>query len=328
VEHLPFLSKITRVSATDSSSGIKVLGTPLGDDLFIRGSLETVVTKMQDFCQRVISLDHTQACLALMRQCTGVCKILHLLKTLPEVYLYSLASEVDAVILDSCQRILGFICTETMKQQPSLHVRLGGLGVLRAQLLAPVASLVGGIAFWKFGSIRRAVPECMIPHSAVWFPEILLNSVCKVLPSTCAIPRLLLANKETPPELSVLHLQMKWWSTQVCLKVHQSVTTQSKGRDIIRLECQRQPHVGLWVQAQAWGWSLLLRNSVFYFDSGWERRLWTFLLLILRPFTHSVQSPVIAMVITLCAAGEWSFIVGIMLWSRLSHMLWSQRGCE
>ena len=115
--------------------------------------------------------------------------------------------------------------------------------------MAPVASLVGGIAFWKFGSIRRAVPECMIPHSAVFFPEILLNSVCKVVPCTCAIPRLWLANKETPPELSVRHLQMKWWSTQVCLKVHQSVTTQSKGRDIIRLECQRQPHMGLWVQA-------------------------------------------------------------------------------
>ena len=30
---------------------------------------------------------------------------------------------------------------------------------------------------------------------------------------------------------------------------HQELQAQSRGRDLVRLECQKQPHVGLWLQA-------------------------------------------------------------------------------
>ena len=179
---------------------VKVLGTPLGGDQFVRDALQATVGKMRQFCDRVISLDHTQASLALLRKCTGVCKVLHLFKTLPESYLDGLASEVDAVITDCCQRVVGFPFTETMMLQLSLPVRLGGLGIPSAQRLAPVASLVGGMAFWKFGLVRPAVPDTLLAPSAVWFPVSLLEKVCKYVPASCAIPRLWLANHQMPPE--------------------------------------------------------------------------------------------------------------------------------
>jgi len=173
----------------------------------------------------------------------------HLFKTLPESYLDGLASEVDAVITDCCQRIVGFPFTETMMLQLSLPVRLGGLGIPSAQRLAPVASLVGGMAFWKFGLVRPAVPDTLLAPSAVWFPVSLLEKVCKYVPAACAIPRLWLANHQMPPETSPRHLKLVWWSTQVALMQHQELQAQSRGRDLVRLECQKQPHVGLWLQA-------------------------------------------------------------------------------
>ena len=84
------------------------LGVPMGHPTYVENELAKATHLVQEFCDRPIGLEHSQAAQLPLRFCCGACRVTHLLRTLPPDSLAETAAQIDDTMVSTCQTILGF----------------------------------------------------------------------------------------------------------------------------------------------------------------------------------------------------------------------------
>ena len=125
------------------TGGIDFLGSPIwGSPEFLSTFVGSVVDRVSVLQERLRDLDDPQVELHLLRSCLGVCKLNHLLQTIPPGSVDSELQRFD----DNLRRSLSSICNASISDQSWLQATLpssfGGLG-LRGALRASLAAFLG-----------------------------------------------------------------------------------------------------------------------------------------------------------------------------------------
>ena len=80
-ELFPML-RMMRYHPISDSEGIRILGIPVGGKQYIQDFLSSVVVNVGNFCDAIATLRCSQIGAALLRHCSGECKVVHVLKCL------------------------------------------------------------------------------------------------------------------------------------------------------------------------------------------------------------------------------------------------------
>ena len=178
----PALVGITRVPW---SSGLKVLGTPVGRAPYVRAQLAEVSDKLAAALDRLQCLGCPQSASLILRSCLGASKIVHLLRTasLPEAGI--LASQVRSNLKSAWGTVVGVPFSEAQWTLGCFPVRLGGAGIVdpvRVHPQAAIASFLSaasgstGVELTRLPgdlldalhSLQRTVPGISEPLLALW----------------------------------------------------------------------------------------------------------------------------------------------------------------
>ena len=145
-----------------SAEGVKVLGTPLGSDAFVRQQVHERIVDEQRLWDAIPQVPDLQCAWQLLLQCAGP-RANHFLRTLPPSQSAEYARAHDQGMWTACQALLGGLpgdeaSVEMARLIASLPMRLGGLGLRSALRTAPAA-------YWAsvadaLGVLNRRLP----PH--------------------------------------------------------------------------------------------------------------------------------------------------------------------
>ena len=116
-----------------------LLGTPCGTAEAAAAYIDKVCERVQRKTSAISSLPHTHLALALLRFCTGLPCVVHLMRGAGPVFDYSV---IDGMMREAFQRITSLDSVEAWEQM-SLPVKMGGLGfgsAVHTQAIAFVAA--------------------------------------------------------------------------------------------------------------------------------------------------------------------------------------------
>ena len=142
------------------SSGLTILGSPVGAPHSILHFLHSKLLSMRDMLSSLTSLQHPQAALILLRASLGVCRITHLLRSIPPSSLGPFISDLSALLHTTLEAVLSFPLDERAWAQASLPLSLGGLGVTDPRAIAHAAYLPSSFSFIpRAPQIRPYTPQ-------------------------------------------------------------------------------------------------------------------------------------------------------------------------
>ena len=241
----PNLAQVTHIDPSSPAGGFKVLGIPMDGAQFVADELAHTVEQVSQFCARILQLEHPQAALLILRMCCGTCRVIHLLKILPAEMAETLSLDVDELMLNTFTKLIGSLLRPVAKQQFVLSIRYGGFGLTRAAALTPAAAFVGQ---WSFEERGRSLLNF---HSDDGIPDwaSLLRRLCSSLPATCMLPSNWLAEGRLPSPAEDQWLHLKFWSAHIHSKTFGDLLANCNGRDIVRLQCQKNTYSGAWLNA-------------------------------------------------------------------------------
>ena len=72
-----------------------MLGVPMGHPTYVLNELAKATHLVQEFCDRLIGLEHPQAAQLLLRFCCGACRVTLLLRTLLRDTMAETAAQID-----------------------------------------------------------------------------------------------------------------------------------------------------------------------------------------------------------------------------------------
>ena len=143
----PLLRRIPRVE----DSGVKLLGSPVGDSDFVERFLKSRIEKVRSITKELSSLHQPHLEFVLLRSCLALPKIVYLLRSTDTTSLSPLLQDFDSITREGLSRILGGAVSDLSWEQAKIPVSMGGLG-LRA------ASDQGGAAY--AASVTSSQPLC------------------------------------------------------------------------------------------------------------------------------------------------------------------------
>ena len=157
----------------------ELLGAPIGDEAFCTSTFTKFVKERVTHSLEALQMVRdAQVFHYLIRLCCSICRVVHLLRTVPPVFCRPALEFFDSSVLESASRGLGILFPPNTVIQLALSCALGGLGLRRsvehasAAYLASVAraaSLDGWLASdavgWDdaltdFRSRAGALPSC------------------------------------------------------------------------------------------------------------------------------------------------------------------------
>ena len=110
-----------------------------GDESFFQKLVNQSITKVLYLWSLIVDLEDPQVELHLLGSCLGVCKINHLLRTVPSNLISDQLTLFDCNLHLSLSEIIGSPISNTSWKQASLPFRLGGLGLRQACSTAAAA---------------------------------------------------------------------------------------------------------------------------------------------------------------------------------------------
>ena len=116
---------ILRVQKT----GIKLLGSPIGDRKFVEEFLQSRIEKVRSITAELHGLQQPHLEYVLLRSCLSLPKIVFLLRTTDTTAFHPLLQQFDDITREALSRILGGPVSDTGWQQSKLPVCMGGLGL-------------------------------------------------------------------------------------------------------------------------------------------------------------------------------------------------------
>jgi hypothetical protein len=162
------------------SGNFKVLGTPVGSDQYAADELRLKFVKYKRTMDRLKAMKDVQCAGLLARMCTGMCKINHILRTVPfGPKVQEVLEEFQLMMRDLWEVLLSTPLTEYQWRQLELPVDMGGAGIRN-----PVAHW--GVAY---GSSLIAAQETGQFQVSEWDRERLSDWMNESMPSKGIIKR-------------------------------------------------------------------------------------------------------------------------------------------
>ena len=117
----------------DTKGDADFLGSPLwGSEDFFNTSLSTRIDKIWESQQRLQDIEDPQVELLLLRSCLSLCKLNHILRTVPSDRVLGQLQPFDINLRKTLESIVDCSLSESSWQQATLPIRLGGLGLREA----------------------------------------------------------------------------------------------------------------------------------------------------------------------------------------------------
>ena len=187
--------------------GMVVLGVPVGNPDFMERFVNDVVTKLTNMAARIELLKNNVAKFLLLRACFGVCRINHLLRSLPLRHGQSLAEKASVIVRKALESILGSPTPDLCFLLACLPVRKGGMGLQDPMLVLGPAFLSSNFGF---ASSQSELPERFWRElSAAW--TTILEKL-RLNPSTLAAIEG--AQSLEPDDIDPAWTKQKWWQEQ------------------------------------------------------------------------------------------------------------------
>ena len=123
-----------------TTSGMSVLGCPIGSNAYVAEECERIVAKENTFLERLCGLRNMQSLLLLLRYC-GTGRINHLLRAIPPSIIQPAVQQHDSNIRSCFCSIIGCQLDDTRIHQLHLRLSQGGLGLPLAERTSPCAFL-------------------------------------------------------------------------------------------------------------------------------------------------------------------------------------------
>ncbi|XP_062518293.1 uncharacterized protein LOC134193482 [Corticium candelabrum] len=136
------------------SGGAEFLGSPVfGSDAFYDATFGRKIDKILSCQSRLTDLEDPQVELHLLRSCLSLCKVNHLLRTVPSEKVKFQLERFDSELRSSLEVISRSSVSDVAWKQATLPIRLGGLG-LRETCRTSALAFVGSCNFTRDLSIR------------------------------------------------------------------------------------------------------------------------------------------------------------------------------
>ena len=235
------------------TSGITVLGAPLGDLSFTEASIRSKIKKVEDITQALPDLCSPHLEFSLLRTCLALPKIIFLLRTTDTTSLTHLLERFDAITREALSRIIGGPVSDTEWEQAKLPVVLGGVGLRAAVDHAGAAHATSFLSSFPRLQDLLQLPE----EETASLPPTLLASISNSMGEEVEVEYLLALNQHT-----------------ASLKIDQSLhsllsnklSREGSDREVARLASVSLPdsHAGDWLTATpSPGLNLLLKPQEF-----------------------------------------------------------------
>ena len=131
-----------------TEGGVRVLGSPLGSEEFVKKYLEESVEKCRVISEQLPRLEDNMSSYILTRSCLGLSKFNFHLRTIDCSQFPAILTKFDTMMRDNINSIVGSVLSNTSYDQACLPVSLSGLGIKRVtdhKLCAYVASIVSSL---------------------------------------------------------------------------------------------------------------------------------------------------------------------------------------
>ena len=223
------------ISRVPASSGIVVLGAPVGYENFVGEKLSEKVSQIESITEALPLLQNPQLEFVLLSSCLGLRKFMFFLRTTMTTDHQDLLLKFDSVTREGLSRILGLPLTHLQWRQAKLPVTLAGVGLHSAEDLAAVAYATSYLS----------------SHSMV---QDLLHPGDEDPPASLPQPLLTTLSDKLGEETSVesLHgVTQKMAARKVHLRQHhlllEDFNTEAGQREVARLRCLGNPRAGDWL---------------------------------------------------------------------------------
>ena len=132
-----FPPKVTRLT-----EGVSLLGSPIwGSTEYMSACVTKLVCKVEAVQDKIADLDDPQIELHLLCSCAGICKINHVLHTVPFETMQAPLLQFDASLKATLSKISHSPIPDQSWKQAMLPFRLGGIGLRETTNTAPITFL-------------------------------------------------------------------------------------------------------------------------------------------------------------------------------------------
>ena len=133
---------------TVTEDGIRVLGSAIGKDEFVRKHLEEAVEKCREISEQMPRLEDKMSSYILTRSCLGLSKFSFRLRTADCSKYPATIAKFDQMMRENLNTIVGTVLSNTSYAQACLPVSLSGMGIKRAtdhKLCCFIASVIASL---------------------------------------------------------------------------------------------------------------------------------------------------------------------------------------
>ena len=214
--------------------GSPVFGCQKYFDSFFKTRIDTVL-EAQD---RLTDLDNPQVELHLLRSCLSLCKLNHLLRTVPPGVADSQLARFDRGLRHALGSIIHSSVSDTAWLQATLPVRLGGLGLRQALVSSPAAFLGSCNSTRQLANRLQNVGTVSLSSSSITTGEDTANVTITSHLTDCYV---------SPS--NAYGLAQKALQAQIDDKLLSSLKDTCSLRDRARLNTVASTHAGAWLKA-------------------------------------------------------------------------------
>ncbi|KAI0986761.1 hypothetical protein GJ496_002748 [Pomphorhynchus laevis] len=166
------ISLCTERPSANMTCNFHVLGTPIGDDIFVNSHLhEQAFPKLKQAIDAVSSLPDPQIAYLLLRHCVAGPKINHFNRTIPPLVMESFLHRFDQEVMQAFEQITATQLNEATRQQVALPLNLGGLGLRSGEKHSFCAYISSILSVARNGSRDPRDIEDMVDKELSTFKE-------------------------------------------------------------------------------------------------------------------------------------------------------------
>lgn len=151
--------------------GISLLGSPVwGSPIYMSSCVSELVGKVESIQAKILELEDPQVELHLLRSCAGICKINHVLRTVPSNAMQVPLQRFDTSLRAALSKASHSPISDLSWKQAVLPFRLGGIGLREAGNTAPIAFMASCNSSRPL--IRQLLPPCSVEGNVPSQPQL------------------------------------------------------------------------------------------------------------------------------------------------------------
>ena len=222
------------ISRVRASSGITVLGAPVGYNQYVREKLQEKISKIEETTQALALIKNPQIEYVLLSSCLALRKFMFFLRTTDTSTMDDILSQFDTITREALSRIVAFPLTDLQWRQAKLPCSMGGVGLLAAADQSPIAFAT------SYLSSHRLIVDLLHPGADIdpSLPQPLLDSISGKLGEVTTV--------ESLHGMSQKMLSFKVNQLNQRLLID-DFTLEAGQRETARLRCLGNKHAGDWL---------------------------------------------------------------------------------